>query len=204
MNSEQNERAQALIQSFNQTLETLEKIADELTPLIKPEPKIGEANSYVEYFAPIGLVETARMAKNVYDFKDRLDSIKKLYENLNTMFTRNVLPDLIDDAGLQSPVKIDGVAKLVLQPDLFVDSKYGSDEQQKFFDWLIGIGQSDLIKETVNASSLKSSLKAILAHNNKLMELNRGKDVKEIEGYVEIPADLLVVKPFQKVAFNKL
>lgn len=159
----------------------------------------------VEEFKPLGVVETAKIAKKIYDIKNNLDTMKKLFENLNTVLTRLVLPELIADEGLSSPVKVAGVAKLVLRNDLFVQQVANDGEaKDKFFQWLIGNGFGDLIKETVNSSSLKSSVKSILEKNNELLESNRGKTVEELPDYVKIPEEFLKVTPYVQVAFNKL
>jgi len=210
MNTEIKDELLSALESFTANVAGLEgTLPTVLTKILPPKTPTDEKKSttpYADFYKPVGLVETAKIAKFVYDLKDKLDDMKKVFENLNTIFTRNVLPDLIDDAGLKSPVKVEGVAKLVLQPDMFVKQVYGDDEEQKFFDWLIEAGQSDLIKETVNASALKSVLKSIIDKNNDLLKIeeNRGKELKEVDGYMEIPDTLLKVEPFWKVAFNKL
>jgi len=205
MDKEQATKSEALLAAVEGTVEGLEiellKIVSEIRP-----PKTDDTNdaSIASFYSPVGVVGTAKIAKRVYDLKDRISSLKTLFESLNDMFAKNVLPELIAEEELQSPVKVAGVAKLVLRNELYVQNVAADD--QKFFDWLIGIGQSDLIKETVNASSLKSSVKAVMKMNNELLALeeNRGKEVSEIAGYTPIPEDILKVTPYQMVTFNKL
>jgi len=205
MDKEQALKSEALLAAVEGTVEALEGEILKIVAEIRP-PKTDDTNdaSIASFYSAVGVVGTTKIAKRVYDLKDRLSTLKTLFENLNDMFAKNVLPELIAEEELQSPVKVAGVAKLVLRNELYVQNVAA--EEQKFFDWLIGIGQSDLIKETVNASSLKSSVKAVMKKNNELLALeeNRGRELSEIEGYTPIPEDILKVTPYQMVAFNKL
>ncbi len=207
MDKEQALKSEALLAAVEGTVEALEGEILKIVAEIRP-PKTDDTNdaSIASFYSPVGVVGTTKIAKRVYDLKDRLSTLKTLFENLNDMFAKNVLPELIAEEGLKSPVKIDGVTKLVVRNDLYLKNMAAGENEQKFFDWLIGIGQSDLIKETVNASSLKSSIKAILEANNALLskEENRGKEIADIAGYTPIPEDILKVTPYQMVSFNKL
>jgi len=206
MKKEGAKKVDLLLAGVEGVVEAVELELSKIVPELRPKEEADSEQSIHNFYIPVGLVETTKIAKRIYDLKDRFSAIKALFEKLNDMFAKNVLPELIAEEGLKSPVKIDGVTKLVVRNDLYLKNMAAGENEQKFFDWLIGIGQSDLIKETVNASSLKSSIKAILEANNALLskEENRGKEIADIAGYTPIPEDILKVTPYQMVSFNKL
>jgi hypothetical protein len=85
------------------------------------------------------------------DLKASASSVWEVYEKLSM----RIVPPVMQDSGIRT-MKIDGVGRLQLG-EVF-NAKIVADKQTGY-EWLRANGLGDLITETVNASSLKASLK---------------------------------------------
>ena len=92
------------------------------------------------------------------------------------------IPTQMEDEGVDR-ITITGVGRVSLTADMHVSVK--TDMKAKFYDWLRDNGRSDLISETVNASTLKAAVKGMYK-----------------AGEV-IPEDLLNVSPFTRASITK-
>ena len=91
------------------------------------------------------------------------------------------LPEAMEEAGLES-ARVEGVGTLSMRTDAYVRAKEG--KQMDLQEWLESIGHGDLVKPTVNSSSLKALLKELAAE---------GED---------IPDDLVKFEPYTYVAIT--
>lgn len=79
-----------------------------------------------------------------------------------------------------SSLNIPGVGRLGLTKDAYCTQK--KETQQEFFEWLRENGYGDLIKDTVNPSSLKSLVKELAEEaTESAPEFNPGADDAEVE-----------------------
>ena len=92
------------------------------------------------------------------------------------------IPTQMEDEGVDR-ITITGIGRVSLTADLHVSVK--TDMKAKFYDWLRDNGRSDLISETVNASTLKAAVKGMYKAGE------------------EIPEDLLNVSPFTRASITK-
>ena len=92
------------------------------------------------------------------------------------------IPTQMEDEGVDR-ITITGIGRVSLTADMHVSVK--TDMKAKFYDWLRDNGRSDLISETVNASTLKAAVKGMYKAGE------------------EIPEDLLNVSPFTRASITK-
>ena len=93
-----------------------------------------------------------------------------------------VIPERCETEGVES-IRVEGVGTLYLTSDMQVSMI--ADRRDEAMQWLVDHGLSNLIKDTVNASSLKAALK---------LEIREGR---------EVPTELFKVYPFTRAAINK-
>lgn len=93
-----------------------------------------------------------------------------------------VIPERCDAEGVES-IRVEGVGTMYLSSDMQVSMI--ADRKDDAMQWLVDNGLSNLIKDTVNASSLKAAIK---------LEIREGR---------EVPGELFRVYPFTRAAINK-
>jgi len=108
-----------------------------------------------------------------------LSDLKNSYD-----FIRFVLmPKAIEEAGLSSPVKIAGVGRISLSSDAYVSVVPG--QKDALYGWMEEHGLGDLIKPTLNASTLKAQVISLMLS---------GEDY---------PEDFVKVTPFVRASILK-
>ena len=113
------------------------------------------------------------------------ETIEGQLKNINAEFDFlriTKIPTQMEDEGVDR-ITITGVGRVSLTADMHVSVK--TDMKAKFYDWLRDNGRSDLISETVNASTLKAAVKGMYKAGE------------------EIPEDLLNVSPFTRASITK-
>lgn len=123
--------------------------------------------------------------KRMHRLESRLMEAKDLVSRLNgeyDVLRLELIPTKMEDAGLQN-MKIDGIGQVVLTADALVSVKAGL--KPKLFAWFRKNNLDDVIKEDVNASSLKAFVKG---------RLKAGKP---------IPDELLNVTPITRASITK-
>lgn len=75
----------------------------------------------------------------------------------NDVIRMEALPSKVEEMGLESPVKLEGIGRVSITSDVLVSVKGGM--AQNLNQWLIDHGFGDLIKESVNSSTLKGFVK---------------------------------------------
>lgn len=91
-------------------------------------------------------------------YRQRKDELEGMLKEVNAgydVLRFELIPTKMDDEGVASPYNVKGLGRITLQSDLRVQVK----DQPGLFGWLKRNKLGDLIKETVNASTLKASLK---------------------------------------------
>lgn len=116
-----------------------------------------------------------------------------------------VVPNRFAEEGMTS-LRIAGIGRLGLTKDAYCNRMRDSSEEE-FFDLLRELGYGDMIKETVNPSSLKSAVKELFEdHNNAVAE--QELDLANVDAENE-PTDYeRVIKfvnftPFMRAAITK-
>lgn len=92
------------------------------------------------------------------------------------------IPSKMEEDGIEN-LRIEGVGRVQLTSDIYAGIQSG--HQEEAFQWLSDTGRGDLIKDTVNASSLKATLKEAM---------RKGE---------EIPEDIFRISPFTRASITK-
>lgn len=155
-------------------------VADSKLGLDEPQRK----ELYKDRHKDLSVAELAARMKVVEELDDYLENLGKYLHAEYDTIRMVLLPEAMDREHLESPVNVSGVGSVRLTSDLFVS--VGSDNRDRFFDWLRDHNMGGLITETINPSTLKAWVKG------------RIKDGKEW------PQDLLKVTPFTRASITKV
>ena len=128
------------------------------------------------------VAEVASLQKTLKEVTEDAGAIKtelqKAYD-----FVRYVrVPAIMEREDLES-VKIEGIGRMYLLSDYNMSIR--KEQKEKAVEWLIENGLGDIVQETVNASTLKATLKEVIANGT------------------EIPEDLFNVSPFTRAQITK-
>lgn len=90
--------------------------------------------------------------------KEILKDLKAAFENLNTHFTINVVPEFLEDNDLASIASKDHRVDVRNQMRVTAEKS----EKENLLQWLKDNGYPDMVKEGVNAVTLKSFVKTAM------------------------------------------
>lgn len=182
-----------------------EKLTAEIAALVAAHP-IGEMLKCKD----IGL--QAKLQLELRTLDEVCEALKSPANNAYEAVRKQVLPPIMEDQNVDT-IKIRGVGRVDLRSDIYANTIKGGltklpplDENRKpiigpldkdglptrenweygdLHDWLGQLNATDLITETVNASSLKALLRA------------------KMKDGIEIPAELIKVVPYTYAAITK-
>lgn len=130
----------------------------------------------------IPLRDAAALQRDMSGIVDRASAVKAELQKRYDFIRFTLVPDTMEDAGVES-AKIEGVGRISLSSDINVSVRAGKSGEAQV--WLVDTGNGDLIKETINSSSLKALVKAMM---------KKGE---------EIPEDIFNISPFTRAQINK-
>jgi len=133
-------------------LKDLSALLDELDGTI---PAPDDLPGQVKLFAK------ARLAAQTA--KDISTEINKFHDRMRF----SVIPEVMQDEGVDM-LDVKGVGKVSLQDDL--RASLNKEREDGAFQWLDDTGHGDLIKQTVNANSLKALLRQMLRDGEEIPE----------------------------------
>ncbi|MBT9158757.1 MAG: hypothetical protein DDT26_00004 [Dehalococcoidia bacterium] len=128
-------------------------------------------------------LEVVREFKATKDFKEACDILAKEANRAYDYLRLAAVPERFEEEGI-SNIKVDGVGRVQLAGDIYAGIIRGSEE--KAFEWLGDNGRGDLIKRTVNSSSIKAVLKKMISDGE------------------EVPATLFKAEPFTRASIVKV
>lgn len=102
---------------------------------------------------------------------EAVTEVKTALEKVNDRFRQNMIPEAMEASNTEL-IRVAGVGRVNLVSDIYCSTESGKGEELK--EWLTVNGFEDLIKPTVNASTLKAWAKA------------RMKEMKELPPMVKI------------------
>lgn len=146
-------------------------------------PSVGEAlvglgtyfGSFAQYSEEPKTLDLAREMKTLREMKELADHVASELGKRYDFMRLVLLPERFEAEGLQN-LKAEGLGRISLRGDIYASILPGKKEDA--FMWLGDTGRGDLIQPTVNASTLKASLK------------------KAIEAGEEVPDDIFRVTPY--------
>lgn len=112
------------------------------------------------------------------DLEDQLKAINKEYDFLRL----NMVPARFEEEGIEN-LKVEGVGRVSLTGDMYVSIL--SDHKDEAYEYFRDIGKGSLITETINSSTLKATVKAM------------------IKAGEEVPESLIKVTPFTRASITK-
>lgn len=138
---------------------------------------------YEEFYKGQQVPELAAAMVAVENAKEYLEAVLKCANAELDTLRMKCIPAAADDAKLDTPIRIAGIGRISLLPDLFVHTK--SEEVPKLYAWFRKNKLSDIIKETINPSTLKAWIKD---------RIKAGKSY---------PSELLTVTPITKASITR-
>ena len=132
--------------------------------------------------ADLKTVDLLREFKAVKDLKEATDLLSKEAGRLYDFLRLVAVPQRFDEDGI-SNMKVDGVGRVQLAADVYAGIIKGKEEAA--FEFLDDNGRGDVVKKTVNSSSLKAIIKAMTAKGE------------------EFPTDVFKAEPFTRASIVK-
>lgn len=134
------------------------------------------------YKTNITTLELMREFKAAKDLKEACDVLAKEAGRLYDYIRLAAVPERFEEDGIQN-MKVEGVGRVQLAGDLYAGIIKGKEEAA--FEFLDDNGRGDVVKKTVNSSSLKAILK------------------KMLEKGEEFPAEVFKAEPFTRASIVK-
>ena len=145
---------------------------EELNPIAEFEAK----------YKPMVTLEVVRsmdeLRKHKEDLEEALKEVNKEYDFLRL----NMIPARFEEEGIEG-LKVEGVGRVSLTGDMYVSIL--SDKKDEAYEYFRDIGKGSLITETINSSTLKATVKAM------------------IKAGEEVPEELIKVTPFTRASITK-
>ena len=113
------------------------------------------------------IAEVALLQKTMKETVDNADRIKAELQKAYDFMRYVRVPAVMEREEVES-VKIEGVGRVYLLSDYNMSIKKG--HKPEAVEWLIENGLGDIIQETVNASTLKATLKGVIAQGTEIPE----------------------------------
>ena len=110
------------------------------------------------------LIELAARMRDVEEMDDYLEGLGKYLHAELDVIRLQLIPEAMEKEGLNSPVNVDGVGKIVLSGDMYLKVN----DKESLYKWLRKMKMGAYIVETVNSSTLKAGLKARIASGKSL------------------------------------
>lgn len=101
-------------------------------------------------------VELARSMAEIRRAKDALEEQLSALNKEHDYLAKNALPRRMEDEGIEA-LKVEGVGRVNLRSDVY--ASIPAEAKDRAYEWLRDNGRANLITETVNASTLKASIR---------------------------------------------
>ena len=136
-------------------------------------------------FAKYDGMDLVDLVMEMNDVRKQKESLEETLKGVNETFDFlriTKIPTVMNDENIDR-ISVKGVGRVSITADMHVSIK--ADKKDDFYQWLRDNGRTDLISETVNASTLKASVKKMFK-----------------EGEIP-PEDLLNISPFERASITK-
>lgn len=136
-------------------------------------------------FAKYDGMDLVDLVMEMDDVRKQKESMENALKEINETFDFlriTKIPTVMNDENIDR-ISVKGVGRVSITADMHVSIK--ADKKDDFYQWLRDNGRTDLISETVNASTLKASVKKMFK-----------------EGEIP-PEDLLNISPFERASITK-
>ena len=127
-----------------------------------------------------------QLAESMNDIRIQLDKAKEVKTKLQGKYDilrLNLIPAAMEENDITN-ITIDGIGRLGLTSDIY--ASVVAKNKDETWEWLRNNGHGDIIKETINAGTLKATLKAIMR-----------------KGEETIPEGLFKITPYTRASITK-
>lgn len=134
----------------------------------------------------LSTLSLADVCRHMMEVKAELTAVKRAATALQVYYDflrKTKIPERMEEDGFES-INVTNVGRVSLQPQLYILTVPNSQEGAR--QWLIDNGYGELIKETVNSSSLKAAIKECLQKG------------------VDVPEALFKVTPYTVATITKI
>ena len=160
---------------FTSSVSRLVQALETTSGIISPE-------DFREACRGMSLQQAAELQLNMSEIVDRASAVKAELQKLYDFTRFTMVPAVMEDEGIES-AKVEGVGRVYLNSDVNVSVRAGKSEDAQV--WLVDSGNGDLIKETINSSTLKALVKSMM---------KKGE---------EVPAEIFNVSPYTRAQIAK-
>lgn len=122
-----------------------------------------------------------RLQYAIRSWFDKIVAIEKALGAMHEAAQKKYVPEAMENEGIEK-ISIAGIGTVYLQSDMYVSMV--AERKEEAYKWLEDMGNGDLIKPTVNSSSLSALIKGM------------------VKDGVEVPADLINTTPYTKAVIK--
>lgn len=141
-----------------------------------------ELSQYDKKYDGMATVDIIRAMDSIRALKDdveaQLTELNKEYDHIRL----NLIPRKFEEEGIDN-IRVDGIGRVSLTSDLYV--RINSADRDRVHEYFRDIGKSSLITESINSSTLKAAIKAMIKSGE------------------EIPEDIIKITPFTRASITK-
>lgn len=180
--SENNSNSTIIDEKYSMLYQQLESACDATRPFLS-QTLFDLENSVVTFLSSESIPYKAKIVMQymLRNWLDKVGSIEKALSHLHEMAQKQYVPEALENEGIEK-LTLAGVGTVYLQDDCYVS--INSERKEEAYQWLDDEGNGDLIKPSINASSLSALIK------------------KKLKNGDEVPADLIKMTPYTKAVIK--
>lgn len=146
------------------------------------EDQAPQASPFEEKYKGLATLDIIRAMDALRTKTGELSELKKAAEAEYDYLRLQLVPNRFEEEGIES-LKVEGIGRVSLTGDMYVSILAANREAA--YGYFRDIGKGSLITETINSSTLKAAVKAMIGNGE------------------EVPADLVKVTPFTRASITK-
>lgn len=135
-----------------------------------------------QFYKPMATLDVVRAMNKIKLEKEELEEKLKMVNAEYDYLRLNLIPTRFEDEGIEN-LKVDGIGRVSLTGDMYVS--IAADSRDAAYQYFRDIGKGDLITESINSSTLKAAVKAM------------------VKAGEEIPSEFVKVTPFTRASITK-
>lgn len=139
-------------------------------------------NDFEQKYAGMTTLDIIRAMDKLGQERDAVDEKLTALNKEYDFIRLNLVPKRMEDDGIDN-IRVDGVGRVSLTSDMYV--RVNSDDREKVHEFFRDLGKGSLITETINPSTLKAVVKAMMKSGE------------------EVPEDIIKVTPFTRASITK-
>lgn len=146
------------------------------------ESKENLNDAFEQKYKGMATLDIVRAMDQIQKDKDAADEVAKQIGKEFDFLRLKMIPTRFEEEGIEN-LKVEGVGRVSLTGDMYVSIL--ADNRDKAYEYFRDIGKGSLITESINSSTLKATVKAMIKSGE------------------EIPEELIKVTPFTRASITK-